>query len=493
MEKTIKVHEKFLCEIWKTQNFTRELNTKDRQQVTVIDAGTENRELGGPDFKNARIKIGNITYQGDVEIDCLHSDWKKHGHHLNKKYNKVILHVVMKNDTNVPYVFTEEGRKVQSITLDYCLKSDLKSSVQAAIESDRKNRINKMPCDEINELVTEQEKLNYLYELGLARFRKKSEKILERLKEIIYLYDMQTDNNFVQYELDEKFYQKEFTAHDFAKAEAWQQLMYELIFEALGFSKNKEIMQRVAQSVQVFYLKQFITKHDFSDYAEAALFNIGGLIPENIEAPDEATSEYLKKINVTWNEIKDGYSGKTFNSAQWHFFKLRPQNFPTIRLKGGVTILQRMLKENLIGKVLTLFESKIGLNKLTNELRSLLVVKGEGFWSNHYVFDQPANQEIKYFIGVSRADEILVNVVLPVISVYFEVYNKKEASEKVVKLFLNYLQKSENNLVCEVSSTLCLKNAWQRSVLYQGMIELFRNYCSREKCMECNIGKKVFS
>jgi hypothetical protein len=399
----------------------------------------------------------------------------------------------MKNDTNVPYVFTEEGRKVQSITLDYCLKSDLKSSVQAAIESDRKNRINKMPCDEINELVTEQEKLNYLYELGLARFRKKSEKILERLKEIIYLYDMQTDNNFVQYELDEKFYQKEFTAHDFAKAEAWQQLMYELIFEALGFSKNKEIMQRVAQSVQVFYLKQFITKHDFSDYAEAALFNIGGLIPENIEAPDEATSEYLKKINVTWNEIKDGYSGKTFNSAQWHFFKLRPQNFPTIRLKGGVTILQRMLKENLIGKVLTLFESKIGLNKLTNELRSLLVVKGEGFWSNHYVFDQPANQEIKYFIGVSRADEILVNVVLPVISVYFEVYNKKEASEKVVKLFLNYLQKSENNLVCEVSSTLCLKNAWQRSVLYQGMIELFRNYCSREKCMECNIGKKVFS
>ncbi|MFO7444966.1 MAG: DUF2851 family protein [Ignavibacteriaceae bacterium] len=492
MEKTVKVHEKFLCEIWKKQNFTRELTTKDGQQVSVIDMGSENKELGGPDFKNVRIKIGNITYLGDVEIDSFHSDWKKHGHSLNKKYNKVILHVVMKNDSSIPYVFTQDGRKVQSISLENCLTKDLRTTLQEAIESGRDEHINKMPCKEINELVTEQEKLNYLYELGLNRFKKKSEKILERLKEIIYLNEYVVKEPVMKYDLDEKFYERKFTAQDFMKVEPWQQLFYELIFEALGYSKNKEIMLRLSQAVQINFLKT-LPSDDFSTQMEAALFNIGGIIPEDKSNHSEEVTEYLKKLTLLWNNSKDKYDGKTFQLSQWHFFKLRPQNFPTIRLAGGVTLLRRMLKENMVANLLALFDSTMNLNKLTNELRNLIIVKGEGFWSKHYVFEQSASQEIKYFIGVSRADEILVNVILPIASVYFEVFNKKEAGEKVVKLFLNYLQKSENNLVCEVSSTLCLHNAWQRSVLYQGMIELFRNYCSREKCMECNIGKRVFS
>ena len=90
MQRTSKIHEKFLGEIWKKQNFSNNLFTKDGQKVEIIDAGMENNELGGPDFKNARIKIGNLTYFGDVEIDSFHSDWKSHGHNINRKYNKVI-------------------------------------------------------------------------------------------------------------------------------------------------------------------------------------------------------------------------------------------------------------------------------------------------------------------------------------------------------------------------------------------------------------------
>ena len=110
-----------------------------------------------------------------------------------------------------------------------------------------------------------------------------------------------------------------------------------------------------------------------------------------------------------------------------------------------------------------------------------------------FVFDQPSNVELKYFIGTSRADEIITNIILPIMSIYFEIFNKNDLVKKVLKLYLNYYQKSENNLVNEVSSTLRLNDAWKRSVLYQGMIELFRTYCSREKCMECSIGKKVFN
>ncbi|MGE5804325.1 MAG: DUF2851 family protein [Ignavibacteria bacterium] len=117
MEKKLKVHEKFLYEIWREQNFSKKLSTFDGVSIEVIDAGTENRELGGPDFKNARVKIGNITYQGDVEIDSFYSDWKAHGHHLNKRYNKVILHTVISNNSQQHCVYTPEGRKVQSISI----------------------------------------------------------------------------------------------------------------------------------------------------------------------------------------------------------------------------------------------------------------------------------------------------------------------------------------------------------------------------------------
>ena len=493
MDKNAKVHEKFLCEIWKNQEFTKELTTKDEQKITVIDVGMENKELGGPDFKNARIKIGNITYFGDIEIDNFYSDWKTHGHYLNKRYNKVILHLALKNDSNLPYVFTQDGRKVQSILIEDCIDKNIQAAIQEAIISERKNRINKMPCNEINELVTEQEKLNYLYELGLSRFRKKSEKILERLKEIIYLKELNIKEPVIKYELDEKFHNKIFTSEELADTEAWEQLFYELIFEALGYSKNKEIMQRLAQSVQISFLRSFLKQEKFQQRMEAVLFHVSGLIPENAAPADHDTAEYLKKISVLWNQIKPFYDGVTYHSSQWHFFKLRPQNFPTVRLAGGVVILHRILTRNLLNRIISLFDGKINLNKLTTELRNLLIVKGEGYWSKHYVFDQAAGQEIKYFIGVSRADEILVNVILPAAAIYFEIFNKKAEGQQVVKLFLNYLQKSENNLVNEVSSTLYLHDAWKRSVFYQGMIELFRNYCSRDKCLECNIGKRIFN
>jgi len=111
----IKINEKFLYEIWKKQDFEKVLLSQENEKITVVDAGTENTELGGPDFKNARIKIGNITYQGDVEIDMFHSDWKGHGHFLNKKYNKVVLHVILNNNSNEHFVLTQDGRKVQSI------------------------------------------------------------------------------------------------------------------------------------------------------------------------------------------------------------------------------------------------------------------------------------------------------------------------------------------------------------------------------------------
>jgi hypothetical protein len=493
MQRTSKIHEKFLSEIWKKQNFSNNLFTKDGQKIEIIDYGLENNELGGPDFKNARIKIGNLTYSGDVEIDSYHSDWKMHGHNINKKYNKVILHAVLENETYQPFVFTQEGRKIQSICLQTSLCNDLRKSIQEAIISEREKRNTKLRCDELNQLMDSNEKLDLLFELGVNRFKLKCTRMYERLKEISYLKSLQLKEPVIKYTPDEKFYNKKFTEQDFIEQEIWHQLIYESTFEALGYSKNKDIMFNLAKSVPVSYLRKFANENDFELIIESLLFNVSGLIPDVTKLPDEETIEYVRALKEIWANLKFKYDGKSYHSAQWHFFKLRPQNFPTIRIAGGSRLLYKLLHEDLFSKILKIVKRSNDNKKIISDIRNILIIKSEGYWQNHYVFDQPAKIPLNYFLGLSRVDEIIVNVFLPSIAVYYEIFGEKEYSEKAVKIYSNYYQNSENNLVDELSKTLNLNDAWKRSVLYQGMIELFRNYCSKDRCLECQIGKKVFS
>jgi hypothetical protein len=493
MQHTNKIHEKFLTEIWKKQNFLNSLITRDGQKIEIIDAGIENTELGGPDFKNARIKIGNLTYLGDVEIDTNHSDWKSHGHNINKKYNKVILHAVLENESNQSFVFTQEGRKIQSICLSNFLNSDLQSNIHLAIISERDIRSTRLRCEEINQLIDSQVKLDILYELGVTRFRLKCTKILDRLKEISYINQLTLKEPMVKYSLDENFFNKKFTEDDFTDKDIWNQLVYESTFEALGYSKNKDIMFKLAKLADINFLKKFSNEPDFEIVLESILFNISGLIPEVSKLPDEVSIEYVRKLKEIWANLNYKFDGKTFHSAQWHFMKLRPQNFPTIRLAGGSKIIYKLLNEDLFSRILNIVKRTTDHKKIISELRNLLIVRSCGFWKNHYVFDQTAKIPLNYFLGLSRVDEIIVNVLLPSIAVYYEIFGKKEYSERAVLIYANFYQNSENNLVDELSKILNLNDAWKRSVLYQGMIELFRNYCSRDRCLECSIGQKIFN
>ena len=429
-----KILEKFLCEIWKSQNFISELKTNDDQLIKIIDAGTENKETGAPDFKHARVQIGNLTYSGDIEIDGVHADWKAHGHHLNKKYNSVILHVVF-NGSNYreTYVYTQDGRKVQSFSLEPFLDESINDKIKKAIVTERSGRINKMPCAEVNQEVPEKEKLDFIYELGIKRFNQKNEKVLSRLKELIYLKELNLKEPIVKYEPDGEFYQRKFEQKDFNDPEIWEQLIYESVFEALGFSKNKDIMHKLASNVNISYLKKFAADKDFLLKLESVFFNISGLMPAGDKMPDEETAEYVRQLVEIWSNNKAGYDGRVFHQTQWNFAKLRPYNFPTIRIAGGVRLICQLIRGKIINSIIKDFENFNSNKQLISALRGYLIIKGDGFWENHYVFDQPANVKINYFVGVSRADEIIINVLLPVFSVYFEIFDKRFLQKKFIK------------------------------------------------------------
>jgi hypothetical protein len=491
MKKVVKVHEKFLYQIWKNNEFGKVLYTKNGDEISVIDPGTENTELGGPDFTNARIRIGNITYNGDIEIDHSCYDWKAHGHDLNSRYNKVVLHVVVNSGPD-EFVLTRDGRKVLSVSIGRFLSADMKTTIKDAIISERKSRLGKVRCADLNAEISEKQKLDYLYHLGIIRFKNKCEKIYDRLKEIVYISEMNIKEPVIRYEFDQNFYNRQFTPADFSNENLWLQLMYELLFEALGYSNNKDIMNKLARSVGITYLRKFETEPDYQLIIEAALMKISGLVPNQVSFEEEETSEYLRNITSIWNRIKNDYDNMMFKKTQWHFDKQRPQNFPTIRIAGGARLVYKLTKEDMMKQLITTFAGKES-GDIMRLIRNLLIVKAEGYWQQHFIFDKRSPSKSKFFIGFSRVDEIYINIILPLLAVYYEVFDKSESLKKVFHLYSKFRHTTDNSIVNQISSALDLNDAYKRSVLYQGMLELFRGYCSKELCLECKLGKQIYN
>ncbi|MEN8191652.1 MAG: DUF2851 family protein [Bacteroidota bacterium] len=493
MQKLSHINENQLHQIWINQSFNSKLNTLSGDSVTVLDPGTHNSDQAGPDFMNARIRIGNLVYVGDIEIDNDYNNWKSHGHNIDIKHNKVILHISLTNKSNHHYVYTKDGRKVPTVCLSKYLDRELISKIKSGKNEEKRFSKVNLKCTSTSSGVDFNTKKKYLADLGINRISHKSNRIYYRLKELTYLSELNIKEPVVKYDLHADFESKKFTHEDFKDKLIWQQLFYELLFEALGYTKNKAIMLHLAQAINIEYLSGLSLNGNFGLALESIMFNVSGLMPEIRNLPKEEVSDYTMDLFRYWEKIGDTYDGEKFNETDWHFFRTRPQNFPTIRIAGGVKYLEMILHDNMITTIIKKIEEIRNISVLIKSLRTLLVVRSRGFWKTHFVFDQPSKQEIKYFVGISRADEIIINVIIPFFMVYFDVFGNKALSKKVLSIYNSFDQKFSNKIIEEVAEGIETQELLKKSIYAQGMIELFRNYCSKDKCLECEIGKIVFT
>ncbi|MCW8850520.1 MAG: DUF2851 family protein [Melioribacteraceae bacterium] len=492
MNNSPKIQEKTLHKIWKKQDFSDELISDNGDAITILNPGEYNKDTVGPDFKHARIKIGNLTFVGDIEIDLDYADWKNHGHNINKHYNKTILHLCYTNKRRQNYVYTAEGRKVNSISIyDKVSIDDLVFEIKLAGKNP-KTKSNNLKCSSDVIVVDEEPKRKFILELGINRFQNKCDRIYRRLKELKFLSSMKVYEPVIRYELTKEFHDKKFSPEDFKEKQLWQQLLYELVFEALGYSKNKNMMMKLAQNANIKFLQQYKEISEYNLFLESALFNISGLMPD-IDIEREKDSDYLSLLAKLWENINTKYDGKRFNETQWHFLGQRPQNFPTIRISGGAKILESIINRNLVGVLIKKFSELTSTKVLINSIRSLFIIKATSYWKEHYVFEKTSKVKLNYLIGLNRADEIFINVLLPYLAVYFDVFGNESLSRKVLKVYNEYEQKSENSIVRKVTSDLKLEGFSSKAIYSQGMLELYRNYCTKNKCLECEIGKIVFN
>jgi hypothetical protein len=417
--------ESFLHYIWQFQYFKKDdLKTSQGDVLQIFQPGMHNSNAG-PDFEEAKIKIGKLEWRGSVEIHIKASGWNDHHHSSDQAYEKVILHVVWESDKPITRT---DGTTMPTL--------ELKNRVDPALW-DRYKKLftspESIPCSNHWSKVPDIVKLSMLEKTVVQRLEMKAKDVTNLL----------TKNN-----------------------NDWEETCYQLVFKNFGFKVNAEPMLQLAKALPY----KILLKHPTQ--IEALLFGQAGFLEKAKE--DEyvigLTHEYAllsKKYNLT---------EKQMNVVQWRFLRLRPGNFPTIRLAQLAALLTS--HKNLFSKILetTAYKSII----------HLLDVEQSAYWQQHYQLGKKSKTKIPG-IGKASIENVVINTIAPLLTAYGRAHDDELFVERAVELLQGI--PAENNKITREWALLGYKvtSAFDS----QGLIELYNNFCVKRRCLECTIGATI--
>ena len=417
--------EVLLHHIWKLQIFnTKALFTDEGKELVVINSGRY-LEQAGPDFFNARLFIDGQEWAGNVEIHKKASDWYAHGHEVDSRYDNVILHVVWESDLPV---LRGDG----SIMPVFVLKDYIDDGMMiryTQLFQDRKWIYCEQQIPEISSLKL----LNWKERLYVERLEEKSKGILELLNHW---------NN------------------------DWKQVFFICLTRGFGLNVNGEVFERVAKGVPMKLLYKHV---DNLVVLESILMGRAGLLQRDVE---DVYGALLKK---EWCYLKELYSLEELSADYVQFYKLRPDNFPTIRLSQLASLFYQ--KSNVLKLVLEA--------KTLHDFYELFNVSATSYWDTHYVFDKE-NKKMAKRVSKSFVDLLLLNTVVP----FLYVYHKQKRSDFSDELFAIIRGlKSEKNII--ISNFKKLGFEIEDALDSQAMLELKKSYCNKGQCLNCLIGRSI--
>lgn len=454
--KKLNLNENFISRIWAEKMYYEGLKTTDGKKIEILDYGTRNNDSGA-DFKYAKINIEGNLFSGDIEIHRSLKDWHLHRHKGDDKYNKVILQVVFwdedfPGETVLPKV--SKSREVPTVILSNFLTKSIHEIWKEIIENPSNDF--KLPCSPENECIDSEVKKEWVNTLSLKRLNYRAERLSNRLDSI-----------------------EELTGAEKNKSN-WEKIFFEFTLEALGFSKNKEQFLKFAGLIDFNKIRE----HDLNETGQDAMFfGVAGFL-SGLKFKDE----YIDKLKTSWELLRGKYMPATMNKAEWNFFRLRPQNFPTIRMAYAVSFFRELTQKSFLKRVILCFEKSKNTKKDITEL--FTGIKLPEYWESHYVFGKQVKTKITS-IGEERVRDIVTNVVLPMLYLYSKKYNKDILMNKVIRFYIDSKDKNENEVTRIMQVQLGIKANTISDI--QGLIHLHNFYCVKEKCGECEIGKIILN
>ncbi len=499
------IPERFLRQLWQHQLFTASsLSTTGGERVEILSPGVVNRD-SGPDFLDARVRIGGVLTTGNIELHRCGTDWTGHGHHLDPLYNAVVLHVVFQRDGGTPACRTRSRRQVPVLVLEHYLAASYHDLWREMISSERSERLPTLPCFPENAGVAEEEIRAWLSRLAMERMEMKIRRNEQRLRELLMERRLAVGEPRSRYEeIGFRVNPEELpapepllTPRDYAAARPWEQLLFEGIMTALGYSKNQEQMLRLARHLSVealFHLARESAEAEAVPRIEAILFRAAGLLNSALAARDRESREMLRFYRALAASVRHPPALRLLHDTEWKFFRLRPENFPTVRLAGAARLIVRFAGTDFLKSVIReLKRDDAGAEEQYRSLRAFFLAPAAGYWASHYRFGQRSQAKIRALIGPSRADEIILNTIIPVALLYARTFRDGALRRRVLSLFDACPADSPSSITLMMERQLARGHpAFKRAPMTQGCYQLYRAYCLEDRCSECAVGKIVF-
>ncbi|MBP5341468.1 MAG: DUF2851 family protein [Bacteroidales bacterium] len=426
--------EAFLHYIWQHQMLGKGLAATDGQPVVVHRAGEPNHDAG-PDFLNARIRIGEVEWAGNVEVHIHNSDWSAHRHHQDPAYNNVILHVVYeeaahsgRKSTGNPVVL-QNGRIPPTLELKPFLHPSLVANYEALAAPSPDNGI---PCaarvGEVPEFILH----SFLERLSIERIESKAATVRRLLEE----------------------------SHG-----DWTQTCYWLLARYFGGKVNALPFELLAKATDLNVLSRW---NDEPLRLEALLMGQAGFLDGLFN------EEYPRRLQADYLPLRAALGIEAVSGSLWKFHRMRPSSFPTVRISQFARFLSKT--PHLFSQLLSVTDVK--------ELERMFDCAASPYWDNHYRFDQPANDDKPKRLGKMQADLLIINAWIPLLFVYGVEHNRQQYKDQAIGLLAQL--PAEKNVVIRRwnAAGVTPRNAAES----QALLQLSGNYCNRRQCLECRIG-----
>lgn len=420
--------EDFLHYLWKFKKFDfLHANTTDGETLEIYQVGLHNQEQSGPDFFNAKIKIGDQLWAGNVEIHKRSSDWYAHHHETDPAYDNVILHVVWEHDTEV---YRKDNSPIPTLVLENITHQNAIENYHNLLGLNPNRWIN---CEPDFPDFSDFELDNWLERLYIERLEEKSK--------VIGLILQQNAND-------------------------WEAALFAMLAKNFGLNVNGEAFLSIAQSIPFSVIRKTNSIHQM----EALLLGQAGLLYKNHEHP------YFQSLKKEYKYLRHKFNLRQIGVLPISFFRLRPPNFPTIRLAQLAALYHR--QKNL-------FQDLIGEKQLQN-IRKIFDIKASEFWDNHFNFDKEVKSSPKR-ISQNLIDLIVINTLIPL---QFS-YGQYRGNLEVENLFslIRSLPAEKNNISKGFNNLR--PNTAKNALDSQALIQLKKQYCDKNQCLKCHLGLKL--
>ena len=375
--------EDFLHYIWKFKRINpNDLITEHGEPILVLNPGIHNFDAG-PDFSNARLKIGDTVWAGNVEIHVNSSDWFAHKHQFDPAYNNVILHVVYNHDKEVPL---PNGISIPHLELKGKIPKKLQHQYDNLISS-----TNWIPCEQS---IKDKELLDipgFYSKLLVERLIEKGSQIGEIVAE--------SQNN-------------------------WEQALYELLMVNFGLKVNVTPMRMLSKELPLKILRKHVNN---PRQLEALLFGTAGFLNQSFE------DDYPNTLKKEFAFLKKKYRLNPIDVTLWKFGRMMPGNLPTIRLAQIASLLA---KKDFNFSNLVKIE--------TASFKNLIAAQAFSYWEDHYHFNKQTTPHSAK-IGTQKIDNVIINVIAPILFEYGNIHKNEAYKEKALSILETIMP--ENNVI----------------------------------------------